>query len=79
MQIGAANTNYVKSGTKLTPLHWAAFNGDNDVVQFLLDHGATLQINSHNQTAIGLAGICDNSDVSITGELVTVSDSGSYT
>jgi ankyrin repeat protein len=35
-----ADINFVKPGSKLTALHWAAFNDDKVVVQFLLNSGA---------------------------------------
>lgn len=39
-----ANINYKKSKTFLTPLHWACFNGDKQVVKYLLDKGAKQQL-----------------------------------
>jgi ankyrin repeat protein len=37
-----ANINFVKEQTKMTPLHWAAFNNDKDTVSYLLNHGAIM-------------------------------------
>jgi ankyrin repeat protein len=37
-----AYVNYKKIGTGLTPLHWAAFNADRRVVNYLLSNGAIL-------------------------------------
>jgi ankyrin repeat protein len=35
-----ADVNFVKKKTKLTALHWAAYNNDKIVVSFLMKHGA---------------------------------------
>jgi ankyrin repeat protein len=41
-----ANVNYVKPSTNLTALHWAAFNNDREVIQYLLTKGAVMKLSA---------------------------------
>jgi ankyrin repeat protein len=41
--MGKADVNFVKKGTNLTALHWAALNNDPTVVSYLLERGAKMQ------------------------------------
>jgi len=54
-----ANLQYTKQGSGMTPLHWAAYNNDEAVVQYLLSNGCPLLENSQNLTPIDIAGISD--------------------
>ncbi len=58
-----ADPNYVKQGTALTPLHWAALNDDGAVVEFLMTKKATMKFSNMLQTPIDVAGLCNNLDV----------------
>lgn len=58
-----ADINYKKPKTHLTPLHWACFNGDKQVVRYLLDKGAKQQLSNLNQTPLGIAGVTENYDI----------------
>lgn len=49
----------------MTPLHWAAFNNDKEVVGYLLNHGATMTYAFDGQCALDIAGLAKNDDVSI--------------
>lgn len=52
-----ADANIVKKGTNMTPLHWAAYNGDEGVIKALLYAEADVNIFSHNmQLPIDIAG-----------------------
>ncbi len=62
--IGKANVNFVKDGTCLTALHWAALNDDSRVVDYLLKQGASMKFSNFEQTPIDVAGICTNLQVS---------------
>ena len=41
MEYGS-NVNFIKSVTKMTPLHWAAYNDDKDTVRLLIENGADI-------------------------------------
>jgi ankyrin repeat protein len=58
-----ANVNYQKRKTLLTPFHWACFNGDQQVVKYLLDHKARMEVSSLNQTPLGIAGASENFEI----------------
>ena len=55
----ASDINYMKPGTKMTPLHWAAYNHDVEVVTFLLEKGGHLYMNGEGLTPIDLAGMVE--------------------
>ena len=55
-----ANVNYQKARTKLTALHWAAFNDDKRVVNYLLNNGARIQYSATDEAPIDVAGLSQN-------------------
>lgn len=59
----SANVNYQKPNTQLTPLHWACFNGDKEVVKYLLSKGAEQKMSKLNQTPLGIAGVSQHSHI----------------
>ena len=58
-----ANVNYVKPGTHLTALHWAAFNDDRFVVSYLMSQGALMYYSNNDETPLDIAGLCENYEV----------------
>lgn len=59
-----ANLNYILK--KKSPLHWASYNGHIEVVKFLLDDGATVDLPEgvgNNQTSLHLASIRGHADI----------------
>ena len=58
-----AKVNYVKPGTGLTALHWAAFNDDKVIVNFLLNNGASILCSSSDETPLDIAGLCEHYEV----------------
>ena len=56
VEVGKADVNFMKEGTSLTALHWAALNDDYRVVQYLLSHGAKMQFSNYHQTPLDVAG-----------------------
>ena len=44
----------------MTPLHWAAYQNDEKVVQFLLDNGAWSFKTILGNTPVDIAGFCKN-------------------
>lgn len=60
---GKADVNFIKKGTKLTALHWAALNNDPIVVSYLLTKGAKMEYSKQYQTPVDVAGLCENLEV----------------
>ena len=60
---GKADVNFIKKGTKLTALHWAALNNDPIVVSYLLTKGAKMEYSKQYQTPVDVAGLCSNLEV----------------
>jgi len=58
-----ADVNFKKRVSHMTPLHWAAFNNDKDVVSYLIAHGAQQTASALRQTPMGIAGNCQNYSV----------------
>ena len=58
-----ANVNFYSWKLQMTPLHWAAYNGDTAVVRLLLDNGAKPQINALDNTPVDLAGFSRSVEV----------------
>jgi ankyrin repeat protein len=52
-----ADVNAVTPNLKMTALHWATFNGDRQLVYFLLSKGAEIKYSMQNYTPIDIAGI----------------------
>ena len=50
----------------MTPLHWAAYQGDSDMVQLLLDSGARQYQTILGNTPVDIAGFCKNTEVVLT-------------
>ncbi len=46
--------------TLLTPLHWAAYNNDMEVVHLLIEKGVELKFSSYHETPLSVAGNCKN-------------------
>ena len=55
-----ADFNYQKKGTLLTPLHWAAFNNDLEVVNLLISKEADLKFSDMLESPLTVAGNCRN-------------------
>jgi hypothetical protein len=63
---GKADVNFIKKGSQLTALHWAALNNDSIVVSYLLTKGAKMEYSKHYQTPVDVAGLCANLEVLFT-------------
>jgi len=42
----------------MTPLHWAAYHNDFEVVKLLLEKGAEQKVNRENSFPVDIAAIC---------------------
>ena len=62
IQLGA-NVNYKTDKVEMSPLHWAAYNGDKDVVHLLLSRGAKLTMNKKDNSPVDLAGFSKSVEV----------------
>lgn len=60
-----ADFNYQKKMTLLTPLHWAAYNNDMEVVHLLIKKGVELKFSSLLETPLSVSGNCQNLQVII--------------
>jgi ankyrin repeat protein len=58
-----ADVNHATKDIKMSALHWAAFNGDDMLVSYLLHHGAEFSTSYHGHTSIDIAGLCRHSNV----------------
>jgi ankyrin repeat protein len=55
-----ADFNYQKKVTLLTPLHWAAYNNDFEVLKLLISKGADLKFSDLLESPLTVAGNCKN-------------------
>ena len=46
----------------MTPLHWAAFHNDTEVLKLLLENEAYQSFNRSNMSPVDLAGLCGKKD-----------------
>lgn len=53
-----ADFNYQKKMTLLTPLHWASYNNDLEVVRLLISKGVQLKFSSNLESPLSVAGNC---------------------
>jgi ankyrin repeat protein len=58
-----ADVNHVARDIKMSPLHWAAFTGDELLVTKLLLHKAKFTVSVHNHNPIDIAGLCRHGTV----------------
>ena len=58
-----ADVNIQANLVKMTPLHWACYNNDFDVVKLLLDKGAVQTRASNGNYPVDIAGVCGYKDV----------------
>ena len=62
--IGAgANINYMTPKLKMTPLHWAAYQGDAAMVQVLLDNNACQHMTTQGNTPVDIAGFMGHREI----------------
>ena len=55
--------NFEEALTKMTPLHWAAYNNDLGVVSYLLKQEAVSKLNSRGLAPVDIAALCENWEV----------------
>ena len=58
-----ANVNFTTQKLGKTPLHWAAYHGDVDLVRTLLRKGAVQQKSNQGYAPVDIAGFCSNGKV----------------
>ena len=58
-----ANVNFTTPLLGMTPLHWAAYQGDSDICELLLKNGALQILTKHDKTPVDIAGFCGHGDV----------------
>ena len=58
-----AEIDLVDKISGMTPLHWAAYHDDSDLVKFLLKKGAKIKFSLENFTPVDIAGFCQNANV----------------
>lgn len=61
-----ADVNYKTPKLRMTPLHWAAYQGDSEMVELLMSHGAIQTQTILGNTPIDIAGFCNNAEVVMT-------------
>lgn len=54
---GGANFDFIKSKTKMTPLHWITFWEDFDSVNYLLNKHPSIHFNADKLSPLDIAGI----------------------
>lgn len=57
------NVNFQSSYTKMTALHWCAYNNDKNATQYLLDNKAKETLNRDGNAPADVAGFCKNWEV----------------
>lgn len=55
-----SDINFTKSVTRMTPLHWAAYNDDRETVALLLDKNAIIKFNTQGSSPIDMAGLAQS-------------------
>ena len=58
-----ANVNFSTPKINMTPLHWAAYQNDNLLVELLLKEGARLITSKLGDTPVDIAGFCGKQDI----------------
>ena len=48
---------------ELTPLHWAAHQGNSEITQLLIDNGAKMTMSARGYTPIDFAGFCGKDNI----------------
>ena len=61
-----ANINYMTPKLRMTPLHWAAYQGDAAMVQLLLENDAIQHMTSQGNTPVDIAGFMGHKDIVVT-------------
>ena len=61
-----ADINYITPKLNMTPLHWAAFQGDAELVQLLLENGAEQLANVYDLYPVDIAGFMNKAEVIMT-------------
>ena len=51
-----ADVNFMTPKLGMTPLHWAAYQGDSEMIQLLLDKGAKQNMTINGNTPVDIAG-----------------------
>jgi len=58
-----ADVNFMTPKLKMTPLHWAAYQGDTELLKLLLDNGAIMVETSLGSSPIDIAGFCGKKNI----------------
>ena len=58
-----ADVNFTSPMLKTTALHWLAYQGDESLVEILLDHGAIQKKNTQGHTPVDVAGFSGNPNI----------------
>ena len=58
-----ADINFMTPKLRMTPLHWASYQNDEDMVKFLLENGAWSFKTLLGNTPVDIAGFCKNTAV----------------
>ena len=59
----SANVNFQTPMLLLTPLHWAAHQGNSEITQLLIDNGAKMTISARGYTPVDFAGFCGKDNI----------------
>ena len=65
LKVGA-DINYHTPKLRMTALHWAAYQGDADMVQLLLQHNAMQDMTAQGNTPVDIAGFMKHTEVVLT-------------